>query len=361
MFAAHTHCVSTRAAFGATPRHGSTSLTHSRVLGFAKPNRRGPATKGRNAAYPSITASASSNDDARITVIGEALWDSLPKGLFLGGAPANVACHLRELGRSPTVVSRVGDDELGREVLRRLTKRGLSTDLIQVDTTNTPTGFVVVTMDGSMPSYDIVQPSAWDAMEPTEQLVTAATGAVVVYGSLAQRDARSRAAIGAAAAVASKRVFDINLRPPFIDPAMCVEHAKQCWLLKLNDDELPEMYNWCGLDGLDGSDPAQVIAMACAVRDALECDNLCVTRGGDGALLVASSGAVAQHPGFDVTAVDTVGAGDSFLATLLDSLLGGATASASLERACRVGAFVATQQGATPMHDRDAIEGLVSK
>ena len=247
---------------------------------------------------------------------------------------------------------------LGREVLRRLESRGLDVSNVQVDTGGIPTGFVVVTMQGAMPSYDIVQPSAWDAMAVTDDLIEAATGAVVVYGSLAQRDERSASAIDAASKVASKRVFDINLRKPFIDKELCVRHARECWLLKLNDDELPEMYKWCGLEGVDASD---VIAMACATRDALECDNLCVTRGGDGACLVASSGAVAQHPGFEVTAVDTVGAGDSFLATLLDSLLAGNTPNAALERACRVGAFVATQQGATPAHDAEAIDELQSK
>jgi hypothetical protein len=85
-----------------------------------------------------------------------------------------------------------------------------------------------------MPSYDIVQPSAWDAMEPTDQLVSAAKDAVVVYGSLAQRDARSRAAITAASNAAAKRVFDINLRKPFIDPELCVEHARGAWLLKVS-------------------------------------------------------------------------------------------------------------------------------
>jgi len=167
---------------------------------------------------------------------GPSCQDSLPAGLFLGGAPANVACHLNELGRRATVVSRVGDDELGREVFRRLQKRGLDTAGIQVDNSGIPTGFVVVTMNGAMPSYDIVQPSAWDAMDATEDLVAAAAGAVVVYGSLAQRDPRSRAAITAAAAAASKRVFDVNLRKPFVDAALCVEHARGCWLLKLNDE-----------------------------------------------------------------------------------------------------------------------------
>ena len=213
-------------------------------------------------------------------------------------------------------------------------------------------------MDGAMPSYDIVQPSAWDAMAVTDALMEAASDAVVVYGSLAQRDARSASAIDAAAAAASRRVFDINLREPFIDPATCVRHARECWLLKLNDDELPRVFEWCGLEGIDASN---VTAMACATREALECENLCVTRGGDGAVLVSSSGSVAQHPGFEVEAIDTVGAGDSFLATLLDALLSGAAPAPALERACRVGAFVATQQGATPAHDAAAIEALQSK
>jgi fructokinase len=327
-------------------------------LGTSPPGALGSTRRHRGVASRRAVAPTAAASDERVTVIGEALWDSLPQGLFLGGAPANVACHLNELGRSPTVVSRVGDDELGREVIRRLTNRGLDVSNVQVDDTGIPTGFVVVTMEGAMPSYDIVQPSAWDAMAVTDDVIKAASGAVLVYGSLAQRDERGASAIDAASKVASKRVFDINLRKPFIDEELCVRHARECWLLKLNDDELPEMYKWCGLEGIDEND---VIAMACATRDALECDNLCVTRGGDGALLVSSSGAVAQHPGFEVTAVDTVGAGDSFLATLLDSLLAGATPNAALERACRVGAFVATQQGATPAHDAEAIDELQSK
>ena len=322
-----------------------------------------PARRARrSAAVPTAADSASSGSSpARVTVIGEALWDSLPAGLFLGGAPANVACHLNELGRDATVVSRVGDDELGREVLRRLASRGLGVDDIQVDDGSIPTGFVVVTMEGSMPSYDIVQPSAWDAMEPTDDLIAAAEDAVVVYGSLAQRDPRSRAAIRAAADAAAKRVFDINLRPPFVDPDACVEHARDAWLLKLNDDELPEMYAWLKLSSGEEDDKVSQDDMARSVRDALNCEMLCLTRGGDGAAVYLAGGVVHSHPGFEVDAVDTVGAGDSFLATLLDRLLDGAEADVALERACRVGAFVATQQGATPRHDQEGIERLVSK
>ena len=225
------------------------SLSRARVARRAirlgtSPHPRAPGSTRvhrRSASRARVVAPLAAASDERVTVIGEALWDSLPQGLFLGGAPANVACHLNEHGRAPKVVSRVGDDELGREVLRRLESRGLDVSNVQVDTGGIPTGFVVVTMQGAMPSYDIVQPSAWDAMAATDDLIEAARGAVLVYGSLAQRDARSASAIDAAAAVASRRVFDINLRAPFIDPELCVRHARGCWLLKLNDDELPEM------------------------------------------------------------------------------------------------------------------------
>jgi fructokinase len=355
MFSAHASAASMHAALAPSRAHAR----RARALRLGSPPAR-PLRASRRGAFVPAAAAAS---DERVTVIGEALWDSMPDGLFLGGAPANVACHLNELGRAPTVVSRVGDDELGREVLRRLSARGLDTSRVQIDDGDVPTGFVVVTMDGEMPSYDIVRPSAWDKMAATQELIEAARDAVVVYGSLAQRDETSRKAIEAAARAAGKRVFDVNLRAPFIDPESCVEHARRCWLLKLNDDELPEMYAWCGLDGVRASKEsnAWIVPMACALKEVLECENLCVTRGGDGAALISSSGQVTQHPGFVVRAVDTVGSGDSFLATLLDALLSGESPAASLERACRVGAYVATQRGATPRHDRSAIDALVSK
>ena len=173
-------------------------------------------------------------------------------------------------------------------MLRRLESRGLDVSNVQVDTGGIPTGFVVVTMQGAMPSYDIVQPSAWDAMAVTDDLIEAATGAVVVYGSLAQRDERSASAIDAASKVASKRVFDINLRKPFIDEELCVRHARECWLLKLNDDELPEMYAWLNLSSGEEDDVSQD-DMARSVRDALNCEMLCLTRGGDGAADVAEA------------------------------------------------------------------------
>src|ERR671932_1315357 len=123
-----------------------------------------------------------------ILCVGELLWDALPAGLFLGGAPFNVACHLRAAGLPTTMVSRVGSDLLGEEALRRLARYGVGTDLMQVDP-SLPTGFVRVTVDDAdNPAYEIVEPAAWDAIAPTETLLRRAADArAIVFGTLAQR------------------------------------------------------------------------------------------------------------------------------------------------------------------------------
>src|SRR5918911_4746997 len=125
---------------------------------------------------------------SEILCVGEVLWDALPAGLFLGGAPFNVACHLRAAGMPVTLVSRVGADLLGEEALRRVARYGVGTDLVQVDPA-LPTGFVRVTIDDAgNPEYEIVEPAAWDAIEPTDALLARAAGArAVVFGTLAQR------------------------------------------------------------------------------------------------------------------------------------------------------------------------------
>ncbi|MEM8600949.1 MAG: PfkB family carbohydrate kinase, partial [Bacteroidota bacterium] len=133
---------------------------------------------------------------ASVLVVGEVLWDALPRGLFLGGAPFNVAAHLHTLGVPVRFVSRVGDDRLGREVRRRITQRGLSAALVQVDPSH-ETGFVEVEVDGDgIPAYTIVQPVAWDHLVWTGALAAEASAAsMVVFGSLAQRAPATRATL----------------------------------------------------------------------------------------------------------------------------------------------------------------------
>jgi fructokinase len=267
-----------------------------------------------------------------VLVVGEALWDGLPSGLFLGGAPCNVGVHTAQLGRSVAVATRVGRDQLGEEILSRLASRGVDTALIQYDDAHR-TGFVRVVMKGSEPMYDIVRPSAWDFLEPCAALTAAAASAdAIVFGSLAQREDASRAAIRALTAAAKRAVFDVNLRPPFIMRDVVEASAQSCWLLKLNEGEAHTLAEWFDLPG---SGAAGALARELSAR--FGC-HVVVTCGGDGAALWLRDVGLFTHAGCKVNAVDAVGAGDAFLASLLDGLLKEEArfwpACAPLARAC---------------------------
>ncbi len=283
--------------------------------------------------------------------VGEVLWDALPGGLFLGGAPFNVACQLHEIGERVTFASRLGDDELGREITRRLIRRGISTDLVQIDK-KLPTGFVIVELglDG-VPTYEIVEPSSWDSITADEALVKCAEAAqAVVFGSLAQRSETSRHTIELLTASNPNCVFDVNLRPPF-DIREVVEFSlKSAKIVKLNDEELSRLIDW-----FDLPEPLQDGAESLAER--FECETVCVTQGENGAALLHGDMWV-EHPGFVVDVADTVGSGDAFLAALLSGLLADHDPEQVLISANAMGAFVATQHGATPAHDPEAIDQL---
>src|SRR4051812_2155840 len=156
--------------------------------------------------------------EAEVLCVGEVLWDALPAGLFLGGAPFNVACHLRAAGVPSTLVSRVGADHLGEEARARAARYGVGTDLLQVDPA-LPTGFVRVAVDDAGDArFEIVAPAAWGAIEGTPALLARAAGArALVFGSLAQRHPVSRATIERLWASPARMVFDVNLRPPHDD------------------------------------------------------------------------------------------------------------------------------------------------
>lgn len=283
---------------------------------------------------------------SEILCVGEVLWDALPEGLFLGGAPFNVACHLRGAGLPAAMVSRIGDDRLGEEVLRRATRYGVDVDLIQVDPA-LPTGFVRVAIDdGGNPAYEILAPAAWDAIEPTEPLLRRAREArAIVFGSLAQRDPRSRATIARLWDSEAMAVFDVNLRPPFDDREVVDLSLRRANVVKLSELEMARVAEWLGLRG---TPRAQVAALA----ETYSCDVVCLTRGSEGAALWRD-GRWTEHPGFRVEVRDTVGAGDAFLAVLLAGLFAGGSDASLLQHANLIGAYVATQYGAVPA-DQDA-------
>ena len=293
--------------------------------------------------------------NSEILCVGEVLWDALPAGLFLGGAPFNVACHLNELGLPVTFASRIGNDALGGEITRRLEHRGISTDLLQVDD-ELPTGFVVVGLDTTgVPDFTIVAPSAWDeiALSPALQ-ERAADARAIVFGSLAQRNATSRETIRQLLKTDALKVFDVNLRKPFDSKDIVEESLKLADIAKLNDDELERLDGWFGLCGGDFT----LEAAARSLAERFACPTVCVTRGASGAALW-TEGAWYEHAGVRVEVADTVGSGDAFLAAFLERTFSGASSAEVLAYANAVGAYVATQNGATPVHDQETIERLL--
>lgn len=289
-----------------------------------------------------------------ILCIGEILWDALPLGLFLGGAPFNVACHLHALAEEVTVVSRVGDDVLGREARRRLRARGMVDDLVQVDS-SLQTGFVEVSLDESgEPDYVIVEPVAWDRIRRTDELVgRASKAAALVFGTLAQRETVSRETIQTVSrACAGLKVLDVNLRAPFIRHEVVAASLRIADIVKLNADELVRMQRWFDL-------PEGARASVEALADAFACSVVCVTRGARGAVLWRE-GAWFEHAGHAVEVKDMVGAGDAFLAALLAGLLRGEKGDEVLDLANRLGAFVATQFGGTPAYEVETLDEIRS-
>jgi fructokinase len=276
--------------------------------------------------------------------IGEVLWDFLPAGKQLGGAPANFAYHAHALGAEALVVSRVGNDPLGCELLSRLQSVGLRTDGITTDP-SAPTGTVSVTLDGQgKPTFTIHENVAWDLIEAVKQFLEQASRAdAVCFGTLAQRNAVARAAIRAivqATPPAALRIFDINLRQHFWSREIILESLELADVMKLNDEELPIV---AGLFGLSGDESSQMRQIAAR----FQLKAVALTKGAKGSSLVVGNELVSR-PGTKLTVVDTVGAGDSYTAALALGLLAGYGPGSILEKAHRLADYVCTQSGAMP-------------
>jgi len=277
--------------------------------------------------------------------VGEILWDVLPAGKQLGGAPANFAYHAHALGAEARVVSRVGADPLGREILDRLRTLGLPNDGITEDP-SVPTGTVTVALDArGTPSYTIHENVAWDFLSAEEPIMrTAARADAICFGTLGQRNPVARTAIRRlvqALPETALRIFDINLRQHFWSRELIQESLGLANVLKLNDEELPVVAK---LLGWDTSETACLEELA--VRFRLQA--VALTRGARGSTLLLAGNIPVHHPGARLTIADTVGAGDSYTAALALGLLHGHSAEAILAFAHRVADYVCTQPGATP-------------
>jgi len=277
--------------------------------------------------------------------LGELLWDCFPDEERPGGAPANFAYHAAQLGFEGGVLSRVGQDRRGQEIVSILANSGVKTEWIQWDDTH-PTGYVTVDVSSpSQPRFTIHEGVAWDYLEASPDWQQAIDSAVVVcFGTLAQRLPVSRAAIRSLLAGQKKKrlvVFDVNLRQQYFDRPLIEASLELARLVKLNDEEVRVL---CELLEL----PAKTEEEFCRhILDRFGVEAVCVTRGAQGCLMVDQSG-MAEVPGIPVKVADTVGAGDAFTAAWVTSRMMGWNLAQQAEFANRVGALVASLPGGMP-------------
>ncbi len=273
---------------------------------------------------------------------GEVLWDVFPTHKKIGGAPLNVALRMNSFGVETTMISRVGADENGEDILAFLNNQEVTTDLIQV-TKEYKTGMVnVMINEKGNASYDILYPSAWDKIVETEVMDEVISEAdVFVFGSLASRDEVSRETLISLLDKAKYKVFDVNLRAPYYTAEVLNELMQKADFIKLNDEELREISRQLGSTYNSFEQNIKFIA------EKSNSKQICVTKGEFGAVLYHND-KFYYNSGYFVKVVDTVGAGDSFLASLLIRLLRGKSPQKALNYACAVGALVAGQEGANP-------------
>lgn len=278
----------------------------------------------------------------KVIAVGEIVWDMLPAGKQLGGAPLNFAFFSKELGAEAYAVSAIGNDVLGDETLAVASATGVNLDYLQRN--NLPTSRVLISLDNEgVPQYEIVENVAWDALECPQMILDLVKDAsVMCWGSLAQRSVTSRQSVLAMLSAAPKecvKVFDINIRQHYYSREVIETSLGYADILKLNEDELPLVASILGLSGPEHDIVSQLIE-----KYALK--YLVYTHGADFSEVFSATGEYSHVPTPKVKVVDTVGAGDSFTAVFVTSILQGLSMAESHARAVEVSAYVCTQNGA---------------
>jgi fructokinase len=283
-------------------------------------------------------------DEFHITGIGEILWDMFPDGAQFGGAPANFVCHSQALGARSHMVSCVGNDDLGRRALTFLREHGVDISAV-TQSEKRPTGTVEIELDTEgVAQFEFAADVAWDALTWSEALThVAVTTDVVCYGTLGQRSEISKNTIQRFLKGTTDEclcVFDVNLRQQFYTEGLIRDSLEFANILKLNDEELPVLSSSCGLSG-------SATSVMERLRERYNLSLVALTRGAKGAILLTEN-SLSVCDGFAVEVRDTVGAGDAFTAAMTLGLLLGHELDRINEHACRVAAFVCSQDGAAP-------------
>lgn len=287
-----------------------------------------------------------------IVCFGETLWDIFPDKKVVGGAPLNVALRLHSLGANVHIISSIGEDSEGTNLIRFLDEKKVSTNGIQRDV-NHPTGNVLVHLDkNNTATYTISEPVAWDHIYHRQSdTLRISESDAFIFGSLACRNSTTRATLLKYIEEATFSVFDANLRAPFYQMESIIKFMHQADLIKLNDEELDEIFHFLNVS-VKGM-KAQIRYLSSVTKT----DHICVTLGSEGALLFTDS-MFYRNKGYKVKVEDTVGAGDSFLASLIYKTLTKVEPQSALDFSCAMGSIVASKAGATAMVDNAEIELL---
>jgi len=288
-----------------------------------------------------------------VVCYGEILWDYLPQGKLAGGAPVNVAYHLKQLGKNPAVITRIGEDEEGKELKESLEQKKIETDFFQTDSIYS-TGKVIADIKDHEVVYDIVKPVAWDFIEWKEEYFSLIKESkYFVFGSLVSRNEASRKTLFQCLEVANKKVLDINLRPPHFDKKVLQELMQKADVLKLNSGELSLISEWFNHFK---NDEGRIKSL----KEDFNINTIIVTKGGDGAILYRND-IFYDHKGYNVSVADTIGSGDAFLAAMISSFIDNASENDSLEFANALGAFIASRSGGCPVYELNEVRELIKK
>lgn len=292
---------------------------------------------------------------SRVVSFGEILWDKLPSGKVPGGAPLNFAYRLNSFQNSLSIISKVGDDLLGKGLTEFLNKNGLDTEHIQISKIY-KTGEVNVSIDkNGIADYDILNPVAWDDISLNlKNIELTKNSSVFVFGSLICRNMTSRRTLKELLKIAPFKLFDINLRSPYYNMNLIEELMLSSDFIKFNYEEIEE------ISTIYINKKATLENMIETISEKTKTKNICVTMGEKGACYYTNNSFYYQD-GFKINVLDTVGAGDSFLATLVEGILNKTKPQEILKKACAVAALVASKEGATPTVSMKEINDLLVK
>lgn len=291
---------------------------------------------------------------ANITCFGEVLWDVFPTHKKIGGAPLNVAVRLQSLNNNVTIISSVGADKRGHKIIDFIKDHKINTTELQVDD-KLKTGKVTVMLNAKgAASYNIMFPRAWDNIQLTESAkISTQKADAFIFGSLIARDETSRNTLYELLKIAKYKIFDVNLREPYYTIKVLSYLMNAASFIKFNDDEIFEIAK--NLNSNTNSLEQHIKFIA----DTTNTKSICVTKGRHGAILYYND-VFYYNSGYQIEVVDTVGAGDSFLASLINKLLKGESPQKAIDFACAVGALVAGSQGANPEIKEEDINKFIS-